>query len=193
MIDYSKLPEAELTTLFKTGDAMAFTEIYNHYAPELTKWASRKVLTLDDAHDLIHDVFIHVWLDKGNVTDLKAYLYYITRNKIVDYFRKNATRKEYAILTQLISGSREPHFDPIASIEAKDLRENLEDAIEQLPPRVKQVFKLSRYENYSTAQIAEKLGLSEQTVKNQLSTALHYLKGTADRLSILALLYVLYK
>ncbi|PTT00021.1 RNA polymerase subunit sigma-70 [Pedobacter sp. HMWF019] len=189
---YNKLSDAELTALLKEGDEGTFTEVYQQYSPELTAWVSRKVLSLDDAHDLVHDVFIHVWLDKGNVTAVKPYLYYITRNKIVDYFRKNASRREYAILTQLVNQKQEPHMDPVASIEAKDLRENLEAAIEQLPPRTKEIFKLSRQENYSTAEIAAKLGLSEQTVKNQLSTALHYLKNTADRLSILALLYVLY-
>lgn len=182
--------ESRLLKKIAEGDGAAFTEIYNHYSPELVAWVSRKVLTLDDAHDLVHDVFIHVWLDKGKVTAIKPYLYYITRNKIVDYFRKNASRKEYAILTKLIS---EPGNNPIAAIEAKDLRENLQEAIEQLPPRTREIFKLSRVENYSTAEIAEKLGLSEQTVKNQLSTALHYLRNTADRLSILALMYILYR
>ncbi len=187
------LNDQELAARLRNGDPLVFTEIYNQYAPELTAWASRKVLTLDDAHDLVHDVFIHVWLDKGNVTSVKPYLYYITRNKIVDYFRKNAVRKEYALLTQLASQLKEPGFDPMASIEAKDLRENLEDAVDQLPPRTREIFKLSRQEYLTTAEIAEKLNLSEQTVKNQLSTALHYLRNTSDRLSILALLYLLYK
>lgn len=193
MISYETLTDSELINLLKDGDAAAFTEIYNQYASELTSWVSRKVLTLDDAHDLVHDVFIYMWLDKGNVNKIKPYLYYITRNKIVDYFRKNATRKEYSVLTKLIGQGLEPSFNPEASIEAKDLRENLEAAIEGLPPRTKEIFKMSRQENYSTAEIAERLGLSEQTVKNQLSTALHYLRNTADRLSILALLYALYK
>jgi RNA polymerase sigma-70 factor (family 1) len=193
MISYETLTDSELVNLLKDGDAVAFTEIYNQYAPELTSWVSRKVLTLDDAHDLVHDVFIYMWLDKGNINKIKPYLYYITRNKIVDYFRKNATRKEYSVLTKLIGQGLEPSFNPEASIEAKDLRENLEAAIEGLPPRTKEIFKMSRQENYSTAEIAERLGLSEQTVKNQLSTALHYLRNTADRLSILALLYALYK
>jgi RNA polymerase sigma-70 factor (family 1) len=193
MISYETLTDSELVNLLKDGDAVAFTEIYNQYAPELTSWVSRKVLTLDDAHDLVHDVFIYMWLDKGNINKIKPYLYYITRNKIVDYFSKNATRKEYSVLTKLIGQGLEPSFNPEASIEAKDLRENLEAAIEGLPPRTKEIFKMSRQENYSTAEIAERLGLSEQTVKNQLSTALHYLRNTADRLSILALLYALYK
>lgn len=190
MAAYGMLSEQELIVLLKEGDEQAYTEIYKQFAPELVAWVSRKVLTLDDAHDLVHDVFIHVWLDKGNVTAVKPYLYYLTRNKIVDYFRKHASRKEYAVLTTLI---KEPSTNPLLDIEAKDMRENLEEAIEQLPPRTRQIFKLSRIENYSTSQIAEKLGLSEQTVKNQLSTALHYLRNTADRLSILTLLYILYK
>nr|WP_121271411.1 sigma-70 family RNA polymerase sigma factor [Pedobacter schmidteae] len=190
---YSTLSDQELTRLLSEGDEAVFTEIYHRYSPELVGWVSKKVLTLDDAHDLVHDVFIHVWLDKGRITDIKPYLYYLSRNKVVDYFRKNATRQEYAVLTQLIHQHNEPSVNPMQSLEAKDLRENLEQAISKLPPRTKEIFKLSRYENYSIAEIAGKLGISEQTVKNQLSTALHYLKNTSTRLSILALLYTLYK
>lgn len=193
MSEYATFSDQQLTAILKTGNEAVFAEIYNKYAPELVAWVSRKVLTLDDAHDLVHDVFIYVWLDKGNVTAIRPYLYYITRNKVVDYFRKNASRKEYAVLTQLLSGGDEPSFNPVAAIEAKDLHQNLEEAIEQLPPRTKEIFKLSRYEHYSIPEIAEKLNLSEQTVKNQLSAALHYLRSTADRLSILAMLYVLFR
>lgn len=183
--------QRKLLNQIQRGDVNAFTEAYNAYASELIAWVSRKVLSLDDAVDLVHDVFIHLWLDKGKVTDIRPYLFYIARNKVVDYFRKHATRAEYASL-HVLHQQRTTVDSPINSIEAKDLYVHVEQLIDNLPARTREIFRMSRNEQLSTDEIATRLGLSEQTVKNQLTTALKYLRSKVGQLSLLTLICLLY-
>lgn len=183
--------QRELLSQMQQGDVNAFTEAYNAYAGELIAWVSRKVLSLDDALDLVHDVFVHLWLDKGKITDIRPYLFYIARNKVVDYFRKHATRAEYATLHGQLH-QQAAVDNPLKSIEAKDLYQHIELLIDNLPARTREIFRMSRHEQLSTGEIADKLGLSEQTVKNQLTTALKYLRSHTGGLSQLALIWVLY-
>lgn len=71
---------------------------------------------------------------------------------------------------------------------AKELQRSVEQSLEELSPKVKQVYRLSREENLTIPEIAQKLGLSEQTIKNQLSTALKHLKQSVLGLSTQAFL-----
>jgi RNA polymerase sigma-70 factor (ECF subfamily) len=65
----------------------------------------------------------------------------------------------------------------------KELRERLDEAINQLPPRTREVFCMSRFEHLNAKEIAERLNLSEQTVKNQLTTALSKLRVLLGKVS----------
>ncbi len=67
---------------------------------------------------------------------------------------------------------------------AKDLEQTIANAVNELPPRVREVYRLSREKQYSIAEIAAELNISPQTVKNQLTTALSHLRSFLKKLSI---------
>jgi RNA polymerase sigma-70 factor (ECF subfamily) len=79
------------------------------------------------------------------------------------------------------------HNDYISNIEqqlaVRDLENVIKNSVNELSPKVKQIYKLSREEGLSVREIAEKLKLSEQTVKNQLSTALSHLRKSLSGIS----------
>lgn len=177
MIAYNKLTDEQLVILLKKGDQAAFTEIYLRYAEKLAGFAASKLYSLDDARDLLHDLFVNFWEARDNISissNLQSYLFTILRRRIIDKIRKNVTREEYAIMLQSLKTT--PYSTTEQMVAEKDLKQQIQKALNELPPRVKEIYQLSREENLNTREIAEKLNLSEQTVKNQLTVALKHLR-----------------
>jgi len=179
MPSYNKISDDQLIILLKKDDRQAFTEIYNRYAKSLTGFAASKLYNLDDARDILHDMFVKLWENREQInieSNLQSYLFSIIRHRIIDKIRKNITREEYALITQSLTVVYHEAVDK--QIEAKELQQAIEKSLDQMSPRVKEVYKLSREQGLSNHEIAEKLNLSEQTVKNQLSSALKHLRKT---------------
>jgi RNA polymerase sigma-70 factor (family 1) len=177
MTAYNKFTDEQLVALLKTGNQQAFTEIYDRYAANLAGFAGSKLYNLDDAKDILHDLFVKLWENRGQIhinSNLQSYLFAMVRHRIVDKIRKNITREEYAFMLQSLTTANQYNIDK--QVEAKELRQTIENSLVQLPARVKEIFKLSREEGLSNREIAEKLNLSEQTIKNQISAALKHLR-----------------
>ena len=183
------LDDIELIHRLTKNDESAFAEIYQRYAESLAGFAASKLFSLEDAQDVIHDIFVKLWTDRKNLqinSSLKSYLFTIARYRIIDKIRRNITREEYATMLQSLAQAYAPNVEQ--QIAAKELQQTLEKSLDELSPNVKRVYRLSREEDLSISEIAEKLGLSEQTVKNQLTTALKHLRQSALGLSSQALL-----
>ncbi len=181
---YNTLTDLQLIDLLKRDDEAAFAEIYNRYATTLTDFTASKLFSLEDAQDIIHDLFVKLWEDREqlNITsNLKAYLFTITRYRIIDKIRKNITREEYAVMLQALANVYQPSIEQ--QMAADELQQAIKNAVDELSPKIKEIYRLSREENLSIAEIAEKLKLSEQTVKNQLSTALTHIRKSLSIIS----------
>ncbi len=191
MAGLTKLTDEQLVILLKDGDQAAFAEIYSRYAESLAGFAASKLYSLDDARDLLHDLFVKLWENRGqlNITsNLQTYLFTVVRHRIIDKIRKNITRQDYAAMLQYLDTGHQPGVEQ--QIAEKELKQQINNALNELPPRVKEIYQLSRNENLSNSEIAAKLNLSEQTVKNQLSVALKHLRQTLSGFTIAALLFL---
>lgn len=177
MAAYSILTDLQLIDLLKKDDEQAFAEIYSRYAASLAGFASSKLFDAEDAKDIIHDVFVKLWQERKQLQidrNIKAYLFKTTRYRIVDKIRKNITREEYAGMVKALASQYEPGIEH--QIAAKELQQSIAKSLDELSPRVKEIYLLSREENLSITEIAAQLQLSEQTVKNQLGSALKHLR-----------------
>ncbi|MDR3693005.1 RNA polymerase sigma-70 factor [Mucilaginibacter sp.] len=184
MTAYTKFSDDQLVALLKKGDQQAFAEIYRRYAESLAGFAASKLFNLDDARDILQDMFVKLWESREQLhitSNLQSYLYAIIRHRIIDKIRKNITREEYASALQSLAAFFQPGSDK--QLEAKEMQQAIQHSLNQLPARVKEIYKLSREEGLSNPEIAQKLNLSEQTVKNQLSTALRHLRKSLMRIS----------
>lgn len=183
------LSDQQLILLVKNGNRAAFSEVYKRYAESLAGFAASKLYDLDDARDVLHDLFVKLWEDRYTLTindNLRSFLFAAIRYKIIDKIRRNVTRQEYNVLLQALS---EPQADAVErQLEAKELQHLVDQSLEQLPAKTKQIYQLSRNEYLSIAEIAQQLNLSEQTVKNQLTIALKHLKQAIAGLGMLALM-----
>ncbi len=183
------LSDHELILLIKQGDRAAFTEIYKRYAESLAGFAASKLYDLDDARDVLHDLFVKLWEDRTTLAindNLKSFLFAAIRYKIIDKIRRNVTRQEYDLLLQALA---QPQANGIEQqLDAKELQQLVDVSLGQLPVKTKLIYQLSRNEHLSIAEIAQRLNLSEQTVKNQISIALKHLRQAISGLSILVLM-----
>jgi RNA polymerase sigma-70 factor (family 1) len=187
---YTSLSDLQLTDLLKKGDEAAFAEIYRRHAENLAGFAASKLFSLEDARDIIHDLFVNLWQNRAQLEitgNLNAFLFASVRYRIIDKIRKNVTREEYAGMIKTLSNSLEPAVEQ--QIAAKELQQTIQKAISQLSPRVKTIYQLSREEHLSIPEIAKQLDLSEQTVKNQLTTALKHLRQSLSICTTAALIY----
>lgn len=190
MSQISQLSDIELIQLLKKSENAAFTEIYNRYGESLAGFAGAKLYHLEDAHDILHDMFVKLWEDRHTLVisvNLKSYLFSAIRYRIIDKIRRNVTREDYA--STLHALNTDDNYGIDKEIEAKELQEAIEKSLDNLPFRTKQIFHLSRNEHHTVLEIAKMLNLSEQTVKNQLTTALKHLRQSISYISISLALY----
>jgi RNA polymerase sigma-70 factor (ECF subfamily) len=187
---YHILTDLQLIDLLKIDDEAAFAEIYKRYAKSLADFTASKLFNLEDAQDIIHDLFVKLWEERKrlNITsNLKNYLFTITRHRIIDKIRRNITREEYAVMLQSLANAHQPNVEQ--QMAAKELQQTIENLLNELSPKVKEIYRLSREENLSISEIARKLELSEQTVKNQLSTALSHIRKSLSVICASVLLF----
>nr|WP_068888673.1 RNA polymerase sigma-70 factor [Pedobacter panaciterrae] len=190
MAVYNSLSDLQLVDLLKKDDEAAFTEIYARYAENLAGFASSKLYNLEDPRDIIHDLFVKLWEERKLLKidrNLEAYLFTMVRYRIIDKIRKNITHEDYIGMVLALHTSLGSEIEQ--QIAVKELKQNIGKSLEKLSPRVQEIYHLSREENLSIPEIANKLQLSEQTVKNQLTSALKHLRQSLTISSVSALVF----
>lgn len=151
--------------------------IFKQYHKELCRWAYTFVRDKDQAKDIVQDVFLKLWKNRDDVewgAALKGYLYKATTNASLNYLeshkRKNTIHEQIKHNSSLIS------YETSDSIIFSELQTKVQQAIEDLPPRCKVIYLLSRQEGLKYQQIADQLELSIKTVENQMGIALEKLR-----------------
>jgi RNA polymerase sigma-70 factor (family 1) len=174
---YKNLSDAELVVLLKEMDHAAFTEIYNRYAVLMFYKVNQMLRDMETSQDLIQDLFVAMWNKPALIqadNNLSGYLYISARNSVLKHIQRNKLKNDY--LSSLAGFMTEISLETLHDIAEKDLAGIVQREIDQLPAKMKQVFEMSRKENLSHAEIADKLGISPQTVKKQVNNALRILR-----------------
>ncbi|MES2827908.1 MAG: RNA polymerase sigma-70 factor [Bacteroidota bacterium] len=185
MTIYNNLPDKELTDRIKLGDRLAFSEIYKRYAETLYIYAYNILKDSDECADATQDIFIWLWQnrEKLEVINLKSYLLAAVKYKLIRAIQNSKRREEILAL-------RDPVIDIVMEneLEVKELKSVISTFINDLPPKAKAIFSLSRNEYLTNREIAARLGISEKTVENQITIALKKLRITLRKKSFWSLL-----
>ena len=173
---YDKQHITNLIFLIKKDDQNAFKQFFTLFYAEIYRFLFKYLANSDDAEDLCQETFIKFWQQRKIIDSSsypRAYLYKIAKNLAFNH----STRKPASVLydnnLKLVSLAGK---DPQTEYENADLAEKCRKVINQLPERCRMTFILSRYEGFDYSEIAETMGVSLQTVKNQMSKAINYLK-----------------
>ncbi|MBB5440067.1 RNA polymerase sigma-70 factor (ECF subfamily) [Pedobacter sp. AK017] len=190
MAGYSTYTDLELTALLKAKDRAAFEETFIRYEPLLLNFTYKKINNRDEAKDILQDIFVQLWnnLDGLNISSLSSYLYTAALNKIRDRYKHQVIHDEHiGKLQQLIDGAA-AGADYL--IREKDITLLIEKEIAALPEKMREVFLLRKNAFLSNKEIAEKLGIAEQTVETHMKRALKTLKNRLGPAVVLTFLFL---
>ncbi|WP_440134071.1 RNA polymerase sigma factor [Chitinophaga sancti] len=178
---YSQLKDLELyRIMLHNSDHAAFQELHNRY------WEPVKTIAIRIAHnanhlyidDMIQETFLALFTyakDPDLVYNFRALLFAIAKNKMVDYLKKVEKRKSYISFADYETNSMADRSTD-SDIIAKELDRIIEEIKAEMPAAMRKIFVLSREEKLDNDEIAYRLDISPETVKNQLHKALKRLR-----------------
>jgi RNA polymerase sigma-70 factor (ECF subfamily) len=175
MRDYSSYDNVALLELLSTGDEYAFTEIYDRFSKKLFAVAYSRLKEVQEAEDIVHDVFASLWVNRSKV-EVKSLENYLATATKYTVFAKIRRKERERLYNQTSQPSSVVELNIEISLHYKYILEALTNEVEKLPEKCKLIFKYSRNNKLPVKEIAEKLNLSPKTVENQLNKALKQLK-----------------
>jgi len=152
---------------------------FSPFYDELYAYALKRLGRADAASDLVHDAFARVLGQKTarEIDQPRAYLYRVLINLIHDHGRR-ATRASRLEAGDHLDRYPSPTTTPTPSeaLESREAKDRLQRAIQQLPPRCREVFTMHRFASLPHHEIARRLHISQSTVEKHIAAALERLR-----------------
>ncbi|WP_442588786.1 RNA polymerase sigma factor [Pedobacter sp. AW31-3R] len=169
---------SSLLASLKKGDHLAMEYLYQKYWEDVLDNAYKRLRDEEIAQDITQEIFISVWENRERLNiegSIEAYFKGAVKYKVINYFKSAMVREKHkediALLTSNQSSSSAENM-----LMLKDLHKQFDDALEELPEKMRVIISMSRKQEKSIQEIAEELNLSAQTVKNQISSALKLIR-----------------
>lgn len=174
----NKLSDKELFTFIQQDDEKAFAVAIHRYRQQLYRQIYRRLGSEEDTKDLLQEIFISFWNNRHSIVIQDTFFPYLSKAAhyaIIDQylFRK----KRLSLETAMALKEETLELSVEERILAEDLEHEFGKQLLKMPEKVQQVFNLSRKEGLSIKEIALKMGMSEQTVKNYISMVLQSLRA----------------
>ncbi|MDN5202203.1 RNA polymerase sigma-70 factor [Fulvivirgaceae bacterium BMA10] len=154
-------------------DQKSFEILFNHYFDKLYRVAFSIIKKHEIAEEVVEDVFFKFWQMKDRypfIKSLDSYLFVATKNGAYDYLKKN---NKYTLDLHEQHADVLCHFiSPERSYLVEELKEQIEQAVNNLPPKCRKVFELIRQDGLTHKLAAETLGVSVKTIENQMTIAI---------------------
>lgn len=170
----------------KRGSKDAFDQIYKLYAGKLLAYCVHYTKSREDAEEIVQDVFVSLWNSREAIRQeetLHSLLFTISKHRIINAFRSTINSpvyEDYVDYQNELSAGEDYDW-----IEYERYVKIVKEAICKLPSTQQRVITLSRFYQLSNKEIAERLSLSEQTVKNQLSLGLKTLRELLAKILVI--------
>lgn len=169
----------------QNSDQQAFKELYLVYFDRLYKFALSILHSPEFAEEAVNDVFLNIWQKRHQlkaIENLRNYLFISTKNTAFNYLSK--FRKERnASLDDVLVRFEADELTPETAFFTTEVRNEIEQAINQLPPKTKLVFQMAKIEGLKYKEIAEILNISVNTIDNHIATAIKKLSVTLKSFS----------
>jgi RNA polymerase sigma-70 factor (family 1) len=191
------MTEEDLITGLSKGERTAFQQLYNQYYTPLCTYSKRFTKSKEIAEEVVQDVFLKLWERQGRfmiTTSLKAYLFASVRNHCLDHLKHlQIVHKFNEYYTLLLKEAEDLYIFSQESGDsmtiAQELEESVREAIDSLPVQCQRIFKMSRFDGLKHKDIADKMGVTVNTVQRQMSIALKKLRDALEKyLTVIVLL-----
>lgn len=184
--------EERLISALKLGSGKAFDSIYQMYSKRLYAYCLQFTKSPEESEEIVQDVFVKLWQNRTLIRQnetLRSLLFIMAKHQLINAYRSKVNHpvyEEFIDYKDTLSVE-----DAHTRLEYNEFKQAFQKAIDSLPDTQKKVISLSRIHQLSNKEIAEKLSLSEQTVKNQISLGLKVLKEKLNKiLWIILLLFI---
>lgn len=157
------------------GDERAYKHLFDRHWNRIYQVAWSFLKDAEESQEAVQLVFIRLWEKRAHLPEVEnfdAWLFIMARNTILNKLNRKAT--EAVLLTDDLPV--EDRLTPEAAMEYKQTASLVQEALTRLPPQQLQVFRLSREQGLTHAQIAQQLNISQATVKSHMIRALHTLR-----------------
>lgn len=173
-------PDRILIIGLKYGDELCFELLLRKYCPRFRAYTYRLIHDHNQAEDILQNVFMKLWMNRLSLdenTSIVAYLFVLTRNEILNYFRYIRSHPLANDSDTTVPAMAEETVDN--EFHYNDLYALLLKIIDtKLPERRREIFKMNRFEHLAPAEIARNLGLSTRTVEKHIELALRTIRNT---------------
>lgn len=162
-----------LLQLIKSGDKKAFRHLFDRYFISLCRFIKVYVSEKHIAEEIALDIFVYVWEKKETINiriSWKSYLFQSARNRALNYLRDNqrfVNVADWAFYDKPVTDE---------TIETEELELLIQEAIDSLTGRVREIFIKSRMENLTNKEIAQELNTSVKNIEAHITKALKYIK-----------------
>jgi len=174
---YKNFTDVELVATLKTDDKTAFAEIYDRYWDKLFSMAGHKLDQLEDAEEVVQNIFISLWNRRAtlNITStLNSYLAVSVKYRVIKVLEKQYHQRKY---TDSLGAQQRLDDSTQEWLEFTELKAQLEQLVRELPDKCQLVYRMSREDGFSQKEIAGKLDISEKTVEAHLGKALKTIRS----------------
>lgn len=169
--------EEHLIHQLKKGSYGAFDKIYQIYVRRLYAYCFQFTKSHENSEEIVQDVFVKLWMNRENIKQadtLSPLLFIIAKHHLINAFRAKVNQpvhKSYVDYKEEASTN-----DADLHMEYMEFVTEFKEAVQTLSPTMREVVTLSKIHELSNKEIAEKLGLNDQTIRNSLSAGLKKLK-----------------
>jgi RNA polymerase sigma-70 factor (ECF subfamily) len=169
--------EKTLISKLKLGYYTAFSEIFNAYYPDLVIFATKFTHDLSDSEEIVQDTFVTLWEERGSVEikkSLKSYLLKTVQNKCIDWYRHEKIKQGHRDFVRIEQSQY--ICDTDRYLLYSELNEQIETALNSLPEKISETFRMNRHQGLKYHEIASILGVSVRTIEVRVGKALHLLR-----------------
>ena len=168
-----------LVCQLKKGDMAAFDAIYCKYCFKLYEFALMYLKQVEDAEEIVQEVFIKIWRARGKINiekSFESFLFTVAYNETMSLLRKRVLENKSRMYLKSLQQAESANV-VIDEIQYKELNDKVLSLLKKLTPRQREIYLLSREKGLTQKEIALRLNISESTVNNQMVRILKFFKS----------------
>lgn len=178
-----KLRDKNILKNIRKGDINAFETLFHQFYPGMCLYAKSIVKKDNISEEIVQDVFYNIWKNRNNFTLTSGwhnYLYRAVYNNSLKYIRRS--KREIRIEDPQMFDSNNKVLDPSEELNYSELTESINEVLDRLPERTRQIFRMNRFDGFTYKEIAEKLSISVKTVEANMGKALKIFRISLENL-----------
>jgi RNA polymerase sigma-70 factor (family 1) len=189
-MDYKLLSDDILVKLLKVDDESAFKEIYTKYWKRLFSAAFHRLGSKEISKEIVQNIFLNIWEKRNSlsINNLENYLQTSIKNRVVNYIESTVVQRKYQ--QHMLKNFAPNSLETEATLQYNELYLALEKALILLPPKTRDIFKMSRFEKLSIKEIALHFGISEKAVEYHITSSLKILRVSLKEYMLSAFIFV---